>query len=267
MTPIARLMETSRQYLGSPGERQLEARLTRNRGERIAAQKLRKDVFATELPFNSLAFQTLDEDEFDDHCRHLIVIDHACDQIVGTYRILDPDAARRIGRYYSEGEFDLTPLAGIRDGLLELGRSCVHPNYRDGTVIRMLWSALGLLLQDSPARYVIGCPSVSAADGGHLAAALYRSLSRRHLCEPAWQVSPRQRLAYESLYAECDPVVPPLFKGYLRAGARLMGEPHCDTAFGTVDFLMMLPVSDASGRYARKFLGAEKVRQDEAALA
>lgn len=255
MNQISRLIETSRNYLSPPNERQLEVRLAGNPEEIRLAQKLRQEVFSSELCASSLNHQTLDEDEFDEHCQHLIVIDHAKGQIVGTYRVLSAASARRIGRFYSEQEFDLTPLSALRDSLVELGRSCVHPDYRDGAVIRLLWSGLGEILQQSSARYVIGCPSVSIADGGHYAAALFRTLSRKYLCDPALRVKPRNRLPYESLYADCDPVVPPLIKGYIRVGAKMMGEPHRDLAFGTVDFLMMLPVASIADRYSRKFMG------------
>jgi putative hemolysin len=254
MNQIYRVIETTRNYFQPSAEKTLTVKLAQNSRERIAAQKLRKEVFAAELPGGYLSSTDTDEDEFDDHCRHLIVIDQSIGKVVGTYRVLSAASARSLGRYYSESSFDLTKLNGIRGSLLELGRSCVHPDYRDGSVIRLLWSGLGEILKTSPERFVIGCPSVSLADGGHYAAALHRKLSRKHLSEPALQVLPHDRLPCETLFANCDPVIPPLFKGYLRVGAQLMGPPHRDLQFGTVDFFMMLPVTAIAERYSKRFI-------------
>ncbi len=223
MNQIYRIVETTRSYFQSTKEKSLTVQIAQTASERRAAQKLRKEVFAAELPAGSLVSCDLDEDEFDDHCAHLIVVDQSIQQIVGTYRVLHAMSARRIGRYYSESAFDLSSIQHIRGSLLELGRSCVHPDYRDGSVIRMLWSGLGEILKTSPERFVIGCPSVSAADGGHYAAAIHRKLSRKHLCAPESRVTPLNPLRHETLFANCDPVIPPLFKGYLRVGAQLMG--------------------------------------------
>jgi putative hemolysin len=254
MNQIYRILETTRGYFQSSTEKSLTVKIAENSRERSAAQKLRKEMFAAELPAGRLAQCDLDEDEFDDHCRHLIVIDQSHGLVVGTYRVLHAANARRVGRYYSESAFDLTKIQHIRGSLLELGRSCVHPNYRDGSVIRMLWSGLGEILKTSPERFVIGSPSVSSADGGHYAAAIHRKLSRKHLCAPELQVRPREPLRHETLFANCDPVIPPLFKGYLRVGAQLMGEPHRDIKFGTVDFFMMLPVAAITDRYSKRFI-------------
>jgi putative hemolysin len=264
MNQIYRVIETTRSYFQSDAEKALTVKIAQNSRERVAAQKLRKEVFAAELPAGCLALAELDEDEFDDHCRHLIVIDESKNKVVGTYRVLSAASARDLGRYYSESSFDLSKLSGIRGSLLELGRSCVHPDYRDGTVIRLLWAGLGEILKTSPERFVIGCPSVSLADGGHYAAAIHRKLVRKHLSEPELQVRPHDRLPFETLFANCDPVIPPLFKGYLRVGAQLMGAPHRDLKFGTVDFFMMLPVASIADRYSKRFISrAERALHTE----
>ena len=84
----------------------------------------------------------VDRDLFDPYCEHLIVRDEAAGRIVGTYRILTPQAARRVGSYYSETEFDLTRFHLIRERLVEVGRSCIDPDYRTGATIALLWSGL-----------------------------------------------------------------------------------------------------------------------------
>src|SRR3989344_3022771 len=83
-----------------------------------------------------------DVDLFDDYCEHLLVRDVQSQQVIGTYRVLTPAQARRVGGTYSDTEFDLTRLRSLRPRMVELGRSCVHPDHRHGGVIMALWSAL-----------------------------------------------------------------------------------------------------------------------------
>ena len=221
------------------------------------AMRLRYRVFRDEFGARLSAGDGLDRDLFDRHCHHLIVRDRQRDEVVGTYRVLLPERARRIGRLYAEDEFWLTRLNPIRDELVELGRSCVHPDYRTGGVILLLWTGLGAFLSQHVCGYVIGCVSVPMGDGGAFAAGLYRQLARTHLADESLRVWPRDRLPIESFDAgdAVDAVaVPPLMKGYLRCGARLLGEPHRDYAFGCADFPMMLSLDRLDARYQRRFM-------------
>ena len=112
-------------------------------GEVKEAQRLRYKVFAEEmganLPKNP---EGLDIDEFDAYCDHLLIRDQDSLKVVGTYRVLPPNKAQQIGRLYSDSEFDLSRLDHLRPKLVELGRSCVHQDYRSGAVIMALWSGL-----------------------------------------------------------------------------------------------------------------------------
>ena len=235
----------------------LSVRLAATAAEIEAAQRLRWRVFAGELGARLATDRDgLDRDAFDAHCHHLVVEDESRGEIVGTYRAMLPDAARRIGRLYIETEFDVDGLAPIRDGLVELGRSCVHADYRSGATIMLLWSGLGSLLAGAGCRHVIGCASVPMADGGRQAADLFVSLNARHAAPGPFGVRPRDPLPVAALATGADVPVPPLVKGYLRAGGRLVGEPHVDRAFGCVDFPMMLAIDEADDRYTRRFIRA-----------
>lgn len=218
------------------------------------ALRLRHRVFAGELGARLDGADGLDRDIFDPYCRHLVVRDTATDRVVGTYRVLMPEQARLLGCLYSDGEFWLTRLNPLRDSIVELGRSCVDPEYRSGAAIMLLWSGLGALLSGTGHRYLIGCVSVALSDGGELAAGLYRRLSRDHLAPDELRVWPRERLAIEDFGHAPEPAVPALMKGYLRAGAKLLGEPHVDPAFGCADFPMMLELDALGARHRRRFL-------------
>ncbi len=235
----------------------LSVRLAATPDEIEAAQRLRWRVFHEELGARPAGGgERIDRDAFDRFCEHLIVEDAATGGIVGTYRVLFPSSAQRAGCLYIETQFFTDRLRAVRGELVELGRSCVHPDYRTGATILLLWSGLGELLAGSPYRYLIGCASVPGDGGGRHAASLWRRLWAEHAAPEAWRVFPKRRLDVESLDHGCAVVVPPLVKGYLRAGGRLLGEPHVDDAFGCVDFPMLLSLGDLDGRYSRRFVRA-----------
>lgn len=234
----------------------LEVLWARDAADVHAAQRLRYQVFAGEMgarldPVG--AAPGLDEDRFDPFCDHLLVRAGPPDTgiVVGTYRVLPPARARAAGGYYTDTEFDLAPLAPLRSRALELGRSCVHPGWRSGSVILAMWSALASYMQIHGLETMIGCASIGMADGGANAAALWGALRQTHLAAPRWRVTPRQPLP-DVAPAEGMPVAPPLLKGYLRCGARIIGAPAFDAAFGTADLPVMLRMEDMAPRYRRR---------------
>jgi putative hemolysin len=175
---------------------------------------------------------------------------------VGTYRVLTPAAARRAGGLYSESEFDLAPLAHLREDMVELGRSCVAPGWRAGGVIIALWSALAAFMQRNGLGTMVGCASVGMRDGGHAAASLWQQLRLSHLAPEGLQVRPHLPLPVEHLALDGAPAeTPPLIKGYLRCGARVLGAPAWDPDFNTADLPMMMRLADLPARYRRHFLG------------
>jgi putative hemolysin len=219
------------------------------------AQQLRYQVFAEEmganLPKNS---QNLDVDMFDKYCDHLIVRDLESLKVIGTYRALPPHQAKQIGCLYSDSEFDLIRLNHLRHKIVEVGRSCVHKDYRSGGVIMSLWGGLGQYMQQNNYEIMLGCASVPMGDGGHYAASLNRILSDKHLSPIEYRAFPRLALPLDSLNSNLDVEPPPLVKGYIRLGAKICGEPAWDPDFNTADFLTMLRLSDINPRYAKHFL-------------
>jgi putative hemolysin len=236
------------------GRPSLHVGLAHSETEILEAQRLRYRVFAEELGAK-LPTRTpgVDHDLYDPYCEHLIVRDEKNGRIVGTYRILPPQAAVRVGGYYSENEFDLTRLQLLRESMVEIGRSCIDPDYRTGATIALLWSGLARYMAEGGFRYLIGCASIGMADGGHIAANLYRRLGE-HMAPPEYRVFPRHPLPVERLYNGQPAELPPLIKGYLRAGAYVGGEPAWDPDFNTADLLIMLPMTRIDQRYARHFL-------------
>lgn len=231
--------------------------LARNLGEVREAQRLRYRVFAEEMGASVPGReQGIDCDLFDAYCDHLLVRDAVTAEVVGTYRILTGAQAQKLGGFYADEEFDLTRLQHLRGSAVEVGRSCVHPDYRDGTTISMLWSGIGAYMLRRNYEYLIGCASIGMADGGHAAASIYRRIERTHLGPIEHRVFPRCELPLDTLDHGIAAVIPPLIKGYLRLGAYVCGAPAWDPDFRTADLFVLLPLSRMTSRYARHFLRA-----------
>lgn len=251
-----RLVQDERPLAGRRVGRRLSVGLARTEGEIVEAKKLRYRIFVDELGAKiKTRVPGVDQDIFDPFCEHLIARDDDSGEVVGTYRILPPDAAKRIGGYYSEQEFDLCRLVHLRPRLVEIGRSCVHPDYRTGATIALLWSGLAKYMASGGYDTLIGCASISIADGGHSAASLFSGLGA-HMGPLEYRVFPRHPLPLAALRQDLPATLPPLIRGYLRAGAWVCGEPAWDPDFNTADLLLLLSISRTDPRYARHFIGA-----------
>ncbi|KAA9164894.1 GNAT family N-acetyltransferase [Amycolatopsis acidicola] len=223
-----------------------QAVITRDPGIVGACRELRQRVFSTEFGAAS------DADEFDELCEHLAVLHDG--EVVGTYRILLPGRSERL---YSDMEFALDALNPLRPDLVEIGRSCVHPEHRSGAVINLMWSTLGRYVHAAGYRHLAGCASVSLADGGAAAGGTWQLTREKHFAPAELRVAarqpwiPRQRTAERPTYAE----VPPLLRGYLRLGAWVCGPPSHDPEFDCVDFFTLLSFDRVGPRYRRYFFG------------
>lgn len=262
--------------------RRLSVRLARDDGDLLAVQKLRWQVFAAEMGANipisgpsANGDSCVDSDPYDALCDHLLVVDEdggaedggaenegGPPLVVGTYRLLRESVARKASGFYSEGEFDLSRLAGATGGgeLLELGRSCVLPAYRTSATISLLWRGIADYLALHDIGLMFGCASFPGIDpDAHAAALSYL----HHVClAPDYQrpaVLPGKGIALERLprgsYDERRALVqlPPLIKGYLRAGARFGDGAFVDREFNTIDVCVVMPVDLISERYAARF--------------
>lgn len=226
-----------------------------------AAQRLRYDIFAGEMGARlSTTLAGHDIDLFDNFCEHLLVCDEITGQVIGTYRVLTPVQAQRVGSTYSDTEFDLTRLRSLRDRMVELGRSCVHRDYRHGGVIMALWGALGAFMVRNQLDTMIGCASIpmlhNGVVSGDLAASIWRKVQTTHLAPIEYHVRPRLPLPIEQLDASLEVEPPALIKGYLRLGAKVLGPPAWDPDFNSADLPMLMRIDDLPTRYRKHFLGA-----------
>ncbi|MBC7395643.1 MAG: GNAT family N-acetyltransferase [Variovorax sp.] len=252
-----RLPESSGSTAVSQG---ISVQWARHQDEVREAQRLRYQVFAGEMGARlSTSLAGHDIDLFDDFCEHLLVRDVATHQVIGTYRVLTPAQAQRVGGTYSDTEFDLTRLRALRSRMVELGRSCVHADHRQGGVILALWGALAAFMQRNKLDTMIGCASIpmqhDGIPGGHAAASIWRQLSASHMADIRHQVQPRLPLPVDRLDTTLDVEAPALIRGYLRLGAKLLGAPAWDPDFNAADLPMLMRIEDMPARYRRHFLG------------
>ncbi|WP_314176585.1 GNAT family N-acetyltransferase [Streptomyces winkii] len=224
-----------------------------------AAQRLRHRIFAGEKGARlRTALPGHDVDAFDDIADHLVVTAQATGDIVGTYRLVPPGRTEQL---YSDGEFDLRCLPGeVRQGMVEAGRACVHPDHRSGAVINAMWGGLARYLLLSGHRYLAGCASVPLDDGGQAAADAWLLGTTRHAAPPELRVHPYEPwLPQEQLTARPSyAALPSLLRGYLRVGAWMCGAPAHDGDFGVADFFVLLDMEQLNDRYRRYFLGESR---------
>lgn len=261
----------TRQTLGRLGS--LEVRLAQKAAEVRRAQKLRYRVFykegsATADP--AQLFAQRDVDAFDGICDHLLVVDNAAvddmlrrsPSVVGTYRLLRQEMAERHGGFYTSGEFDIGGLIARHPRLrfLELGRSCVLPPYRNKRTVGLLWQGIWAYLQHHQLDVMMGCASLDGTDPDRLALPL--SFLHHYAPAPeAWRARalPHLHVDMNRMPKEAiDPkaalrALPPLVRGYLRAGAYIGDGAVIDHRFGTTDVLIVLPVSAVKARYIHHF--------------
>ena len=225
------------------------------------AQRLRHEVFAGEMGARlASAVPGHDVDLFDDYCEHLLVREGDTGAVIGTYRVLTPAQARRAGSFYSDTEFDLWRLRHLRERMVELGRSCVRADHRQGGVILALWGALAEFMQRNQLDTMIGCASIpmlhNGVVSGDAAASIWRQLKQVYMAPIALQVTPRLRLPLDRLDGSLEVEPPPLIRGYLRLGARVLGPPAWDPDFNTADLPMIMRIQDLPPRYRKHFLGS-----------
>ncbi|MCR8547080.1 GNAT family N-acetyltransferase [Salipiger sp. P9] len=245
-------------------ETDFTVRLARDAADIAAAQRLRYEVFVEELGGSGALVDhenRLERDRFDPFFDHLLLTDaRRGGAVVGVYRLLRDDQAAAAGQFYSEDEYDLTLLRRSGRRLLELGRSCLHPDYRGGTAMMHLWQALAEYVRDHGIELLFGTASFHGTDVAQLAQPL-SLLHHRHLAPPALRVRSRRFQRMDLVpEAEIDRrqamlEVPALIKGYLRLGGVVGEGAYVDHDFNTTDICLIMDTArlnaKAAGLYTR----------------
>ena len=248
------LFDATHEGAAAFGKPELFVGLARDEDEIRAAQRLRYQVFAEEMGAQLHSdVPGLDVDPFDAFCRHLIVRDRRNGEVVACMRVLLDSDARLAGSFYSETEFELGALITAPGRVMEIGRVCVHPEYRGGMVVSMLWAGLARFFQVTEYNRIIGCASIPLGGDGAGAMAAFAALAERYMAPEEFRVRPKLPLPLRD-----GPVsaarIPALLLAYMRLGAKICGEPCWDPDFNTADLVVLLNPADLRQRYAKRFL-------------
>jgi putative hemolysin len=262
----------------------------KDHAEVLETQRLRYRIFAQEMGAQiDGGDQGVDCDQYDPYCKHLLVRDvetgpsptdsnlepgprpEPCPsptdnnfepgprpergRIVACTRILTDDQAPNAGGFYSSSEFDLQMIESLPGRVMEIGRTCVDAEFRNGAVIATLWQGIAAYITTQGFDYLFGCASIGLEDGGATAHAILQTIQARHMAPEYQRVRPYFPLPAADSRPSKKPKMPPLLKAYLSLGAKACGEAYWDRDFNCADVFMLLNVSELNPRYARHFLG------------
>lgn len=246
---------------------QLELRLARDPGEIEAAQRLRYRVFYEELgaiPTPAMRATGIDADAFDALAEHLVVVDLDSDSrrpsVVGCYRVLRESMARGRDGFYTAHEFDLTGVRCAAGEIMELGRSCVEPEYRTGAVMQLLWRGIADYIATHRVGLMLGCASLPGTDPDEVANAL--AFLHHHVLAPEGmrpralgdRFVPADRMPADQVDARAAlKQLPPLLKAYLRMGGMIGEGAVIDRQFNTIDVCLVLPTERVQAHYQRHY--------------
>lgn len=229
-----------------------------NIDEFIEVLQLRHTVFKKSYNID-MEFSDIDFDKYDLKGDHIILIDNENNKIVGTYRLL---CSKFTDQFYTESEFDLSTFKKIEGIKLELGRACIHENYRNGTSISLVWRGLARYLVESKADYLMGVTSVHTTEK-LTAMKMLEQLQPEGLMNPH-NIDPLKDFLFfsedeynnEDLSAvdKVTDLVPPLMKSYISAGAVVQGLPALDQHFNCTDYFTILKMTGLNQSYFNRYI-------------
>ena len=250
--PKVRLFVDSRKYI---------IKTTDNIFELEKALELRYEVFYRET-LNKDNLSRIDIDKFDVLSDHLIIIDKKLGEVVGTYRLICSEFS---DDFYSETEFSMDSIKAAPGIKIELGRACVHRDYRNGTAIALLWKGLSEYIKSLHAKYLFGCSSVGTTNAIEISL-IYKYIKELHLSDEEMRVFPKGKYklkeighhmeAFQKFGIKSESIrefIPPLLKSYLKAGSVICGEPALDKKFKCADFFTVLDLGILADTYEKRY--------------
>jgi len=230
------------------------------REELLSALQLRHEIFIEEL-LHKKKKSGLDVDKFDGRCDHLMIIDNRNNKLIGTYRL---QSSLHTRKWYTATEFHMKYIKKLPGNKLELGRACVHPDYRNGVTITLLWEGIHAYMHASQTQYLFGCSSIKTMDKEEIKS-IYNYLKFNGHVSDEHKVRPKGKFKVpgfkrnirhgvlhnlDSDLSEYKDRIPSLLHSYLRAGAKVCGSPALDRSFKCIDFLTLLNVEDIRKSYS-----------------
>ena len=229
------------------------AQFITQRRDIMAAQRLRHRVFSEAYNVKLPGVFGFDRDRYDRHCKHLAVFDQQSRKIVGYTRLLTQHGALKCGGFYSSNEFQLNGLYRLSGQVVELGRTCIHPDHRGGAIMTVLWGGLAKFMVQENVGHLIGCASVAVTDDLDVQGLSQRLLSK-YSAHQGLSVMPKRNAPTRSLVAQGSTSIPPLLAAYLRMGAKVCGEPCWDPDFNCLDYFIVMSLPDMPERYVQHYM-------------
>ena len=225
--------------------------------ELLKALKLRHRVFFEKTK----KIVKLDSDKFDMIADHLLLIDKNSKEVVGTYRLIGSNFSKE---FYTESEFFIDKIKGIKDPILEMGRACIDSNHRNGIALSLLWRGISQYVYTGGYKYLFGCSSIFEIDIEKVAFIYMYLKSKYYLSEleayPKFNYKILSLKKYtefleyiEPNYEKASNYIPPLLEGYLKAGAKVCSEPALDKKFRCVDFVTILITENLTKTFEKKY--------------
>jgi|CXWL01.1.fsa_nt_gi putative hemolysin len=250
----------------------LEVFVTQNSDDIKASQALRYQVFFEEMGAKASAetiSSRLDVDEFDTVCDHLLVIEHQETgdyKVVGTYRLLRREAMKKIGRFYTDSEFDIDLIKQYKGEILEVGRSCVHADFRNRAVMQLLWRGIGAYVARFNIGLMFGCASFHGIDPKEHAMELsylhHYHLAPKEICPRAldsryveMNLLPKEAVDVKEAFSN----LPPLIKGYLRLSGYIGAGAVIDKEYNTTDVSIVVKTDLVTEKYATRYGSGKEI--------
>lgn len=241
----------------------LEIKLAQTEEDKKQAYRLRYEIFLKELNSvaDSLPANGLETDIYDAASDHLLIIDKKKNSVIGTYRILSASKTTPSCGFYAEKMFDIQKIKELNSNIAEVGRSCVHKDYREGPAIALLWRAIASYVQTHNIRYLFGSVRLYTLDPLEISK-IFSFVKTNYYAAPELRIFPRKKAVFEALQEELKTPergdiffkLPALMKGYLRLGMKVCGPPAWDRHLESVVFLIVLDINNMSPAYKRHFL-------------
>lgn len=221
--------------------------------------KLRHQIFVKDLNRKDQVLE-VDFDRYDLLADHIMIVDKTTNQVIGTYRIL---STQFTNKFYSENEFKIHEIHDLPDHKIELGRACIHKDYRKGFTLHLIWQALAHYMKLVDARYAFGCSSVFTDDHDTLSEIL-NSFQKEEWGDDL-NIQPTAKYRFPlpfniqsgKDFRDMQDLIPPLLKTYLKAGAKIYGQPAWDRDFRCADIFTVLDVQKMTPKYHKKYFGED----------
>ncbi len=241
-----------------------QIKLAQTEEEKNQAYRLRYEVFLKELGDNgrNLPEKGTETDIHDQSCDHLLVIDNRKNLTVGTYRLLSGSKVNPKIGFYAEKIFEIEKIKNLGKDILELGRSCVHRDYREGLIINLLWDGIAEYIKQNNIRYLFGSVRMYTTDPREISE-IFSLIKEKYYSHDTMRVKPLEESVFKG------PTQPPkitspkmiflklpaLMKGYLRLGLKVCGPPAWDRHLESVVFFIALDINEMAPSYRKHFLG------------